>query len=149
MAPFFVQPSKFARRFPVTNFGVKNVEHLFATVIAENICSLRHSWRSLAKQDEPFEGIICCNARGHVIDRLFFTPKHTCRFPFLPHLSATRVKVYLASNGNSGLTYNDATVNVSTGQFFLGSTFTTETTWETDFVAVHPDGTVSAVPIAK
>ncbi|CAM9488704.1 unnamed protein product [Ectocarpus sp. 13 AM-2016] len=49
--------------------------------------------------------------------------------------------VYLASNGNSGLAYNDATVNVSTGHFFLGSTFTTQTTWETDFVAVHPDGT--------
>ncbi|CAN0457786.1 unnamed protein product [Ectocarpus sp. 12 AP-2014] len=56
--------------------------------------------------------------------------------------------VYLASNGNSGLTYNDATVDVSTGQFFLGSTFTIETTWDTDFVAVHPDGTVSAVPNA-
>ncbi|CBJ26945.1 conserved unknown protein [Ectocarpus siliculosus] len=49
--------------------------------------------------------------------------------------------VYLASNGNSGLTYTDATVNVSTSQFFLGSIFTAETTWATDFVAVHPDGT--------
>ncbi|CAM9232454.1 unnamed protein product [Ectocarpus sp. 6 AP-2014] len=49
--------------------------------------------------------------------------------------------VYLASNGNSGLTYTDATVNVSTSQFFLGSTFTTESMFETDFVAVHPDGT--------
>ncbi|CAM9229815.1 unnamed protein product, partial [Ectocarpus fasciculatus] len=49
--------------------------------------------------------------------------------------------VYLATYGNAGLTSTSIKVNNSTGQFFLGSTFTTETTLDTDFVAAHPDGT--------
>lgn len=60
----------------------------------------------------------------------------------LPHPSGTRVQVYLARETNEGLAYIGATANPSTGLFSLGSTFTAQTTWDVDFIAAHPDGTV-------
>ncbi|CAM9232606.1 unnamed protein product [Ectocarpus sp. 6 AP-2014] len=51
--------------------------------------------------------------------------------------------VYLARGANEGLAYINAAANPSTGLFSLGSTFTIQTRWNVDFIAAHPDGTVS------